>query len=85
MQEILLSTGFDILTAQSGERCIELFEKKIFDLIFMDIIMPGMSGDEAIIELRKNPRNKNLKIIALTADVFLHWEQKLLTIGADEV
>jgi DNA-binding NtrC family response regulator len=36
--------GFDVTTAESGQRALELFEKAPFDLVLSDIRMPGMNG-----------------------------------------
>jgi len=55
--------------AKNGlEGCSMSLEQK-YDLIFMDIYMPEMNGIEAVLEIRGNPKNRNVEtpIIALTA------------------
>ncbi len=51
--------------ASNGMEAVELAEKNNYDLILMDIHMPGISGEEATIRIRKF--DKNTPIIALTA------------------
>ncbi len=51
--------------ANNGTEAIELAQKNTYDAILMDIHMPGISGDEATIEIRKF--DKTTPIIALTA------------------
>src|SRR6056297_451890 len=40
----LQEKGFDVITASNGDDAIELVKKEIFDLIFLDENMPGLSG-----------------------------------------
>ena len=40
--------GHDIVTAESGTRALELLKEKAFDVIVLDMIMPGMSGIEVL-------------------------------------
>jgi CheY-like chemotaxis protein len=42
--EILESVGYDVTSAESAERALELLEKAEFDLVVSDVIMPGLSG-----------------------------------------
>lgn len=51
--------------ANNGTEAIDLTQENTYDAILMDIHMPGISGEEATIEIRKF--NKEIPIIALTA------------------
>jgi DNA-binding NtrC family response regulator len=53
--------------AISGEAAFEWLEKKEFDLILLDISMPGMDGYEVCSLIRKRERNADIPIIFLTA------------------
>ncbi len=51
---IYLNNGnYEVLYAENGKECIEIFEKEDISLIIMDLMMPLVSGEEAIIALRK--------------------------------
>jgi len=56
----------DVLIAKTGEDGIRLAIEKTPDLIFMDMILPGMHGLEATIKLKQNPLTKEIPIVALT-------------------
>ena len=61
----LSGEGYEIETAVNGEDGLEKAEKDKYDLIFLDIKMPGMNGMEVLEELRKR-RNKT-NIVIMTA------------------
>ncbi|MCM1132314.1 MAG: response regulator [Ruminococcus flavefaciens] len=63
---MLESCDLDVTTADSGESAVELAEVQDFDIIFMDINMPGMDGYEACGNIRA--KNKSVPVIALSAD-----------------
>jgi CheY-like chemotaxis protein len=44
--------GFDASTAESAEEALELMKSKTFDVCIVDMRLPGMSGEELIIEAR---------------------------------
>ena len=57
---------FEVETAENGKLGLELAEKMKPDIILLDLMMPEMTGDEMLIELRKLPWGKDLKVIILT-------------------
>ena len=57
---------YEVLTAQNGEDGIRLAIEEQPDLIFMDMILPGMHGLEATIRLKQIPKTKDIPIVALT-------------------
>ena len=79
LNEALLSTGIEIIIANTGKEAIDMAANEIPDLILMDILLPDINGFEASkIILDKNP---NIKIIAQTAFVSLEDKQKAMEIG----
>ncbi len=50
----LVQAGAHVVSAATGEECLQMVAERSFDLIFMDIVMPGKDGIETIIELRKS-------------------------------
>ena len=66
---ILTKQRANVLSAANGYEAIDLLAKNRFDIILMDIQMPGLSGIEAARYIRNELKN-NIPIIALTADIF---------------
>jgi CheY-like chemotaxis protein len=63
-------------TAESGEAAIAAAISGGYDLILMDVNMPGMDGMEATRRIRELPgREAHVPIVALTADVMTHHQQ----------
>jgi len=71
LQLILSELDCEVTVAGSGQQAIDLFDFS-FDVIFMDFVMPGMNGDEAVKAIRQKEKNQNKKnstyIIGLTAN-----------------
>jgi len=67
---LLSSTKVQVDIANSGEDCLELTKKKFYNIILMDDMMPGMSGEETMKALRvqENGLCRQTAVIALTAN-----------------
>lgn len=65
---IFSSLGHQVDFAESGEQALISVQEKTYDLIYMDIHMPGISGIEAATQIHQNFPDST--IIALTADIF---------------
>jgi len=75
----------EVITAESGREALEILNKdKNIDIVLMDIMMPEMDGYETIQIIRKEPRNKTLPIIAVTAKAMIGDRQKCLASGASD-
>ena len=61
----LLSNEFEIETALNGTEGVSRLKQKSFDLVLLDIIMPGMNGYEVLNQIRKEIGN--IQIIFLSA------------------
>lgn len=80
-RKALSSFNFIIEEATNGQECLNLINSgKRYDLILMDIMMPIMSGETALMELKKNP-NFTTPVIALTADAISGARERYMAIG----
>ncbi|MFI3120111.1 MAG: response regulator [Methylococcaceae bacterium] len=85
LSKVLRAKGLKVLMAQDGVKALsQLNERPEIDVVLMDIMMLGMDGYEAIGEIRKQQRFRDLPIIALTAKAMLGDREKCLAMGANE-
>jgi two-component system phosphate regulon response regulator PhoB len=59
--------GFEVFTAESGERALELIRSKRPDLVLLDLMLPGMDGFEVCRILKRNEETCQIPIVMLTA------------------
>jgi len=86
VKDMLDVAGASMTGAESAELGLKLVEEQDFDLILVDLRMPGMDGLEAIRRIRARGDAKGkLPIIVVTADTALDLRERCLTQGADEV
>jgi len=67
LTEIVSNAGYQVSTANSGEKAIEVAQQQSPDLIFLDIVMPDMDGYEACRELQNNEDTKDIPIVFVTS------------------
>lgn len=65
---MLSADGYQVLQADSGDRCLQSARKQQPDLILMDINMPVMSGIEACGHLKADPRTRAIPVIFVTSN-----------------
>ena len=82
-QKILEQRNFKCALADGGEEAIEKIKTTNFNLVLMDIHMPGMGGIEATKKIRKF--NKEIPIIALTAVEVDEMRKKILDSGMNDI
>jgi len=79
----LAKLGFDTTTAENGVEAVSLCEKQKFDVILMDVQMPGMDGFSATQAIRRMEKTRT-PIIALTANAMPEDREKSLESGMDD-
>jgi len=84
-EQMLKALGHDVATAVDGPQALEMLAQQPFDIVLMDIQMPGMSGIEALSALRRaNGPNRTVPVLALTADVVSGGRERYLGLGFTE-
>lgn len=79
LAKVLRRRGFDVGTAENGLLGLSLLAQKHFDVILLDLKMPGMSGAQMIPEIKRlSPRTQ---IILLTGQTVSNDEEKWLAAG----
>jgi two-component system, cell cycle response regulator DivK len=80
---LLEKHGFEVVGAADGRLGIELARQQTFDLILLDIQLPGMDGYTVARELRGNDALQKTPIVAVTSYAMLGDREKTLAAGCD--
>jgi two-component system cell cycle response regulator DivK len=82
-RDVLQAKGYATLEATTGEEGVRLAREHKPDLVLMDIQLPGISGIEALQQLRGDPSTASIPILALTASVTPGDRSKITAAGFD--
>jgi CheY-like chemotaxis protein len=86
VRQMLGTAGVDVDEADDGAVGLEMVDKHDFDVVLMDLRMPGMDGLTTIREIRARDDAKwDVPIIVLTADTGPDIRAQCLVAGADEM
>ncbi len=81
VRTLLTSFGYGYTGAEDGFEALKAVKESDFDLILLDIQLPGMDGLEVLKRLKEDPDTGNIPVIALTAHAMYGDEQKFLKAG----
>ncbi|NHM32669.1 response regulator [Neobacillus terrae] len=85
LEKALAHEGMHISTAHNGHECLDILNKgKEFDIVLMDIMMPGLDGYETMRQIRTEKKYDDLPIVALTAKAMKGDREKCLEAGASD-
>jgi two-component system sensor histidine kinase/response regulator len=86
IMEILGRYGYRVDVLDNGEDAVKTLDRKIYDLILMDIQMPGIDGYDTTRLIRKREGDKEIRlpIIALTANAMQGDREKCIEAGMDD-
>ncbi len=82
--EILADAGLIVSLANNGQEAVDAVEANRFDAVLMDVQMPVMDGYTATRTIRRDPRFKDLPIIAMTAHAMAGDQEKSTAAGMND-
>jgi two-component system cell cycle response regulator DivK len=83
IRDVLRFKGYETMETETAEAGLQLAREFRPALILMDIELPGMSGIEALRDLRANHETQSIPVIAVTASSATHNRQQILAAGFD--
>lgn len=83
-KKIFKSVGLQTLAALDAETGIELARSDLPDLIFLDIVLPGMNGFAALRQIRRDPLTRNIPVIMISSNEQATEQFFGAKIGADD-
>ncbi|MBQ3834193.1 MAG: response regulator [Elusimicrobia bacterium] len=80
MAKIIKRKGFDVLVASNAEECIDLFKKQNPEVLFLDVLLPDLDGDNIHKYLKEI--NKDVNIYYVTGSETVFTKQNAESLGA---
>ncbi len=81
LARIMEKKGYNVVQAYSGTEAMLHIETKDFQLVIMDLMLPGITGEELIKNIR---RTKEMPVIVISAKIDKKNKVELLNLGADD-
>ncbi|MGL5329914.1 MAG: response regulator transcription factor [Peptostreptococcaceae bacterium] len=81
LSEMLSNEGYKIISAYSGTEAFIYLDKEKFDMVLLDLMLPGLNGEELLLKIRKT---NNMPIIIISAKDDKHTKIDMLKNGADD-
>lgn len=81
MKRLLLQNRYEVVTAYSGSEALLLLEKQSFDLVLLDLMLPGVSGETVLALIREKA---DTPIIGVSAKTDIDSRVNLIKNGADD-
>lgn len=79
----LSRAGYEVISAEDGERALEMAQQGHPDLILLDMILPKMSGPEVLRHLKRDAKTRDIPVVVLSSLPEKN-RQKLIEEGAED-
>jgi two-component system nitrogen regulation response regulator NtrX len=79
---VLRDEGFNVEAVESGEACLDILARSIFDLILLDIWLPGIDGLETLSRIQQIPRADRPVVVMISGHATIDTAVKATKLGA---
>jgi len=80
----LSRSGYEVVMAEDGYQALDVVSTQVFDLIILDMSMPGLSGWETAKKLKASPGTASIPILALSAHTMSTDRKRALDSGCGD-
>lgn len=84
MRELLEPLGFEVEEAGGGAEALEMIRHDAPDLVFLDLRMAPMSGEETLKQLKELPGAERIKVVSFSASTFNFQREDAIGLGCDD-
>jgi two-component system, sensor histidine kinase len=85
IRDLVESCGWRVTWAKEGAETVAAIRRQNFDLLLLDLHMPGVDGVEALRRLHADPPEELPRIVVITADIFYGVRADLEALGVDSM
>jgi class 3 adenylate cyclase len=83
-ERLLRAEGYQVTTAADGEAGLEVLRREWFDLVLLDMWMPGRNGIDVLTQLRADPRTAELPVLIASGSDDMNDVVRCIELGADD-
>jgi len=84
IERTLVRKGFEMVTASSGDEALAAVAENPVDMIFLDLVMPGMSGMEVLQTLKADDRYRHIPVVVVSGSEDMNAADDVKAAGAVE-
>ncbi|MBI4515647.1 MAG: response regulator [Deltaproteobacteria bacterium] len=84
LSRLLAREGYECQTVDSGQGCLDILVRQLFDVIVLDVMMPNMDGLQVCERLRANAAWRAIPVILLTAKDDMETRSRGMALGVSE-
>lgn len=77
-------SGHEVVTCDTAEEGLQLARDVEPDVMLLDVLLPGMDGEEACIRLREDPRTAELPVVLLSGRTLASDRDRAMAVGATD-
>jgi CheY-like chemotaxis protein len=85
VRDVLESLGWEAVWARDGREALDLLVAETYDLLLLDLHMPGLSGEEVLRAVRASADRPAPQVVVFTADAMAALNDEMLRLGFDGV
>ncbi len=80
----LAKEGYSTVSAGDGQACLDALEKERFDIVLLDVMMPGVDGLQVCERMRENAEWRKIPVLLLTAKDDIETRTRGMALGVSE-
>ena len=80
----LAKEGYVTECAENGEACLEALRKEKYDIVLLDVMMPGLDGLQVCEHMRETPEMRTIPVVLLTAKDDMETRTRGMALGVSE-
>jgi adenylate cyclase len=84
LSNLLERQGHTVVVARDGAEALKLVGERAFDLIVLDLLMPGMDGFEVVQKLKADPAVKDIPVVMISSAEDMSGIVKSVKLGAED-
>jgi CheY-like chemotaxis protein len=76
--------GHSVSLAENGQQALEMLQEKTFDVVLLDIIMPGLDGYKVLEAIKSDPQHRDIPVIVISALDEIDSAVRCIEMGAED-